>query len=268
MFIPRSIRLADPAYNSPGKIDILIGAGPYWEILIGTPRNRINGQPALQNTKLGWILGGNLSSKGYKSTDQALTCLTITNEQLHQQLEQFWKVENLPGVRYFIIEEKACEKQFVETTHRDKDGRFVVRLPTKANVELGESREQAQRRLEALERRFKRHPDLAKAYCTFMDEYEQSGHMTLISDTEALQGKEVYFIPHQSVIRPDSLTTKLRVVFDASAKTTSGTSLDDKLMSGSNLQRDLFKILLRFRTYQYVVTADIAQMFRQIFVDT
>jgi len=55
-------------------------------------------------------------------------------------------------------------------------------------------------------------------------------------------------------------------VFDASAKTTLGTALNDKLMTGPNLQNNLFDIILRFRSYRFVITADIAAMFRQILV--
>ncbi|XP_018403165.1 PREDICTED: uncharacterized protein LOC108780075 [Cyphomyrmex costatus] len=100
-----------------------------------------------------------------------------------------------------------------------------------------------------------------------MKDYEKSGHITKITAAELSETEETYFIPHQAVIRPDSLTTKLRVVFDASAKTTLGTSLNDKLMPGPNLHNDLIKILLRFRMHQHVITADIAQMFHQIRID-
>jgi len=63
-----------------------------------------------------------------------------------------------------------------------------------------------------------------------MDEYEVSGYMTQIAEAQLSQAKEVYFIPHHAVMKPDSLTTKLRVVFDTSAKTTTGASLNDKLL--------------------------------------
>lgn len=73
-----------------------------------------------------------------------------------------------------------------------------------------------------------------------------------------------YFVLHQPVLRPDSVSTKLRVVFDASIKTDNGKSLNDMLMPGPNLQNELLSIMLRFRACIYVLTADIAMMFRQI----
>lgn len=121
------------------------------------------------------------------------------------------------------------------------------------------------RRLFALERRFTRNSKLQEEYIKFMDDYLAQNHMSPAA--KETQASEVYILPHQAVIRSESLTTKLRVVFDASAETSLSTSLNDKLIAGPNLQNDLIDILLRFRTYDYVITADIAMMYRQILVD-
>ncbi|XP_033214001.1 uncharacterized protein LOC117171061 [Belonocnema kinseyi] len=62
----------------------------------------------------------------------------------------------------------------------------------------------------------------------------------------------------------DSLTTKVREVFDGSAKSSSGVSLNDALMVGSTLQDDLFGELIRFRSRKNALTADMEKMYRQI----
>lgn len=98
-----------------------------------------------------------------------------------------------------------------------------------------------------------------------MEDYEKRGHMSLVS-SDAIAEEMQYFIPHQPVLRPDSITTKLRVAFDASAKSENDKSLNDILLVGPNLQNNLLHILLRFRTYKYVITGDIAMMFRQTLV--
>ncbi|GFW26216.1 DUF1758 domain-containing protein [Trichonephila clavipes] len=59
----------------------------------------------------------------------------------------------------------------------------------------------------------------------------------------------------------------LRVVFNASAKTSSGLSLNDLLCKGGVIQEDLFSILIRFRKYAYAFPADIRHMFRTIEVN-
>ncbi|XP_033317690.1 uncharacterized protein LOC117215414 [Bombus bifarius] len=69
-----------------------------------------------------------------------------------------------------------------------------------------------------------------------------------------------YFLPHHGVIKESSQTTKLRVVFDGSAPTTTGVSLNDVLHTGPKLQDDLFFILLRFRSHQYVITGDVEKI--------
>jgi len=56
-------------------------------------------------------------------------------------------------------------------------------------------------------------------------------------------------------------------VFDASSQTTSGISLNDALLVGPVLQQELFCILLRFRNFEYALTADIAKMYRQVLLN-
>lgn len=75
-----------------------------------------------------------------------------------------------------------------------------------------------------------------------------------------------YYLPHHCVIKETS-TTRLRVVFDASSQTTSGISLNDALLTGPVLQQELFCILLRFRSFEYAMTADIAKMYRQVLLN-
>lgn len=74
------------------------------------------------------------------------------------------------------------------------------------------------------------------------------------------------FVPHHPAIKERS-TTRLRVVFNPSSKTSEGTSLNDHLMVGTKLQLDLASIILQWRNHQYAFTADITKMYRQIFVD-
>lgn len=99
-----------------------------------------------------------------------------------------------------------------------------------------------------------------------MSEYQSLGHMTKINHDDVSHIPH-YYLPHHCVEKHDSLTTKLRVVFDASAKTTTGMSLNDILKIGPNVQSDLFSILLRFRKHAVVMIGDIAKMYRQVLID-
>ena len=72
-----------------------------------------------------------------------------------------------------------------------------------------------------------------------------------------------FYLPHHGVVKTTSLTTKTRVVFDGSCKSSTNISLNDALMVGPTIQDDLFSTFTRFRTFTYALTADIEQMYRQ-----
>ena len=111
-------------------------------------------------------------------------------------------------------------------------------------------------------RKLQKQPTLKKQYVEFMTEYSDLGHMVRITEEQAMKHTPRYYIPHHAVLKDNSITTKLRVTFDASCKTSTGISLNDCLMVGPTLQQDLFSILLRFRTFQYAITVDITRMYR------
>ncbi|KAF0716103.1 DUF1758 domain-containing protein, partial [Aphis craccivora] len=77
---------------------------------------------------------------------------------------------------------------------------------------------------------------------------------------------QCYYLPHHAVFKDSSTSTKLRVVFDASAKTDTNRSLNDVLFKGPCIQDELVSIMARFRTHMYAITADIKKMYRQIWV--
>ncbi|XP_023711106.1 uncharacterized protein LOC111866414 [Cryptotermes secundus] len=86
--------------------------------------------------------------------------------------------------------------------------------------------------------------------------------MELVDPTD--QHQSCYYMPHHVVVKNTSSTTKVRVVFNASANTTSSPLLNDLMMVGPTIQQDLFSIVLRFRAHRYALTADVEKMYRQI----
>ncbi|XP_071870594.1 uncharacterized protein [Bombus fervidus] len=119
----------------------------------------------------------------------------------------------------------------------------------------------AMKRLTSLGHRFQRDKQFEADYHAVIQEYLELGHMTKITTNHSTD--DGYFLPHHGVIKESSQTTKLRVVFDGSAPTITGVSLNDILHTGPKLQKDLFYILLRFRSHQYVLTGDVGKMYRQ-----
>ncbi|GFU96473.1 uncharacterized protein TNCV_90461 [Trichonephila clavipes] len=77
---------------------------------------------------------------------------------------------------------------------------------------------------------------------------------------------KIYFLPHHAVMKGDSVSTKLRVVFDGTCKPSNGNSLNSILGINKMLEPDLFTILVKFRLNEIVFSADIQQMYRQILI--
>ena len=73
-----------------------------------------------------------------------------------------------------------------------------------------------------------------------------------------------YYFPMHAVTKESSSTTKLWVVFDAFAKSTSGISLSDTLIVGPTLYPSLTNILIKFRSYEVALSADISKMYRAV----
>lgn len=257
------ITLADPDYYQPGRVDLLIGADVFGTLLADGLIPSSNKSPIAQNTRLGWILMGETIVTNVTSIS-CNTSIIDDHRNLEDILKSFWEVENRePKTTILSADEQACEDHFLQTHSRDSTGRFVVRLPLTNNVHLGESRGIALKRFNSTERRLAAQPELKKQYVDFMREYSMLNHMVPVRNPPP---SAHFYLPHHGVIKQSSSTTKLRVVFDASCKTTSGLSLNDMQYVGPRLQDNLFDTVLRFRMHRVALSADITKMYRQILV--
>ncbi|XP_076247811.1 uncharacterized protein LOC143187485 [Calliopsis andreniformis] len=186
-------------------------------------------------------------------------------DSLDKAIRRFWEIEEIPSKLVNTKAEDECEEYFAKTFARDATGRFIVRLPfnhENPDELLGEFLPIALSALTRLRKKLDLDPTLMKEYSEFLTEYESLSHMTRL---EFLDKTRLY-IPHRAVIRTESATTKLPVVFNASSKTAGGRSLNDILHVGPKLQNDITAVLTRWRLYEYVLVADIEKMFRQILV--
>lgn len=267
--IPPNIALADPLFNCPQKVDILLGNKFVFQLLcVG----QINAGPlTLQKSVLGWIAAG--SYFGHNNSLHTLHTIeekddsVLSSDIISRILGNFYMAEEIPSVKTkFTAEDQSCEDHFLATHQRKSSGRYVVQLPFKSFNTLGESYQIAIKRFFSLERKLLRDEKLRSSYTDFIMEYVSLGHMSTISTDEWIN-KPHYFLPHHPVIKEDSSSTKLRVVFDGSSKTLNGKSLNDILMVGPTIQPDLFTLLVKFRLHRYVVAADITKMYRQIEVN-
>nr|XP_023013508.1 uncharacterized protein LOC111503442 [Leptinotarsa decemlineata] len=259
--IPENICLSDPEFYLSQKIDMIIGSSLFWDLLVqGNIKLGKNG-PILQNTKLGWVVAGaTINTSMFSSCNFSKD---FVPEDKH--LRKFWEINEVNVPLNMSKDDIQCEELFLKTTTRDKKGQFIVKLPLKHSTEqLGDSKETAINRFLALEKRFQTNVEFYNFYRDFIHEYLQLGHMTKIETLNSYNHN--YYLPHHGILKESSITTKLRVVFDGSCPTSSGWSLNDLQYVGPKVQNDIFDILIRFRLYKYVVSADVSKMYRQIWV--
>lgn len=258
--------LADPNYNVPAPIDILLGADYYSQIIKPQMLKGYKNEPVAQLTEFGWIIIGRIATTGKSKIINISSHVSST--EIDEQLKRFWEQEELHPPRIQTKPEIECEKHFQNTHRRLSNGRYEVKIPFKKHPQthLGESEKMAIARLLQVERRLSRDPVLRESYISFMREYKQLGHMEIMTREDEATTPS-YYLPHHAVIKEDSTTTKLRVVFDASAKTTSGTSLNEIMLNGPTLQQELISIIMRWRKHEFVFKADIEKMFRQILIN-
>lgn len=269
--IPSDICLADPNFNTPAPVDILLGADIFWDLLGSKIIKLGPGQPILCETKLGWLVSGPTGTamplpftKGKCNFTKLVSDDEDNlNDNIQLLLTRFWQLEDVCTSSNHSPEEISCEDHFVKNNTRLENGQFCVKIPLKYPSDLlGESLSRAKHCFSSLERRFKGNLQLYEMYKSFMNEYELLGHMSLCDTTN----KDAHFIPHHGVMRECSTTTKLRVVFNASSPTNTGVSFNNLQMIGPVVQDDLLSILIRFRQHKYIIAGDIEKMYRTIVV--
>jgi hypothetical protein len=215
--LPSDIILANPNFNVSQEINLLIGAGLYWELLIGGPTQLHRNQPYFQETQLGWLVSGDLKLKNSVSK---FSCNFVSSERnLERQVAQLWESENIVSENdeSLALETSSCENHFVKNTCRTPSGKFMVKLPFKETINLGESWTFAYKRFLSLEKRFERDHKMANSYKEFMTEYLSLRHMELVPLKDR-NSPNSFYLPHLAVYKHTAEGPKIRVVYDCSAK--------------------------------------------------
>lgn len=264
----KHIPLADPTFYNSEKIDLILGADTYYYLFLPDIRKGPPGSPTAQQTLLGYVLLGQILNIPNQQENLSQESREITScfseATVCEHLRKFWELEEIVDEHKPTKEEEYCELHFQKTHRRKPDGRYVVDLPFKSTSNIpifGNSKNQAYQRLFQTERRLENNPDLKSQYDDFMKEYLHLGHMHPVSSQDTPFS---FYLPHHAILKPTHTSTKLRVVFDASAKDTAGKSLNDTLLVGPTIQQELLSILLRWRKHRFALTSDAEKMYRQI----
>ena len=257
------LTLADPEYHKPGRIDILLGVEVFVEVIRHGRRSGPQYTPTALNTEFGWVLAGNTSPQSGSELISTHLTSVVTGDDL---LRRFWEVEEKAIANCELsLEERDALEHFHSTHSRDDQGRFIVPLPKRSvKTKLGESRSQAVRRFLSFERSVHskgQFPEVQKV----MQEYFDQQHAEEVppEDLEKSQD-QVFYLPMHIVTKNSSTTTKFRAVFDASATTSTGLSLNSTLMVGPTVHPPLTDVLIRFRNHRVAMIADVSRMYRAI----
>lgn len=190
----KHLSLADSRVFEANKIDVLLGASAYAEIVLSGIKKGQSNEPIAQNTKLGWIVfGSDYEDDSVKTIYNAINETQLNNPSidLAAQLKRVWQCEDAKQTKFLAPVQQAAKSSKVAR------------------------------------------------YC----------------------------LPHHPVVKESSTTTKIRTVFDASAKTNKGMSLTDILYFGLTVQSYLFDQLVSWRRLRYAFSGNIEKMYRQVKVN-
>ena len=154
--------------------------------------------------------------------------------------------------------------QFMKSI-RFKNKHYVLKLTWKReNNTLPDNYQPSFQRLISLHRKLSKDTNLLRQFDEIIQIQEKERIIkTVPINATARSPGTVHYIPHRAVIRDDRKTTKIRVVYDASANK-NGPSLNECLETGPCLLPKIFEILVRFRAYKYCLTSDIKAAFLNI----
>ena len=274
-----SLDLADtiPRESESSSVELLIGNDYYLDIILS---QKIEVQPGLYflASKLGWILTGRTNELDSGVNETSMLILTYGNDLLEtglvtdvdavlphkRNIQDFWNVETIG-----ILDtpetslDELVQKKF-EQSLKFENGRYQVTWPWKdVNPDLPTNWELALGRLRSSVSKMRNKPELMKAYDSVIRDQLEKGVIEKV--TEKYADGQKHYLPHHAVINPIKPTTKLRIVYDASAKTRKeNNSLNDCLYRGPVLLNDLCGLLMRFRLHRIAMVADIEKAFLQI----
>ena len=206
---------------------------------------------------LGWIITGKSMLSGTE-TEKGFF-LKSSQDEFKQMCSQ-----EVLGLTDNSDEQGLLHEDFKNQLQRLDDGTYSTRLPWKSHqpAPLPLNKGLTLKRLQSTTRKLERMGKLDE-YHTVMEQQLEEGILELVPEVHS--GKVIHYIPHQAVIREEAESTKMRIVYDCSAKQNpQAPSLNDCLEVGPPLQPAIFDILLRNRMKPFCITGDIKKAFLHI----
>ena len=258
--------------NRPTSVDLLLDENMFTELLLD---ERVRGdfnEPRVLPTKLGPVLAGAYPTNNPQAEQahhvhkrQGKVCATIPDYMAFMSLEDIGIKEKQDTL--LSAEDEEAERMMKELTSYDPQAkRYTTGLLWKEDPKVALDSNFAPAKYITISAKKKSIKDgkEAQVNLAYLEQIE-AGFAEEVPREEVFPAHATYCIPTHPVYKPGSLTTKTRIVFNASHKCkTTGKSLNDVLYQGPTLLPDLVKILLKFRLFKHVVVADISKMFWKV----
>ncbi|WP_253302409.1 DUF1759 domain-containing protein [Wolbachia endosymbiont of Psylliodes chrysocephala] len=253
----KDIILSDTS-NNDCEISLLIGADNIGKLLTGNIENIDDNLFAVE-TKLGWtVMGQQYCINQNKCIASYFTGCSITDLW---NLDVLGIKESAESKNKELLEVETLN-YFRNTTVLNNENRYEIYLPwIQGCPNICSNYNLAEKRLFSNTRRLitlKKFTDYGKVF----EEWEKLGIIEEVSEENV--NENVHYLAHQAVIKESSNTTKIRPVFDGSAKDKNGNSLNDLLQKGPNLIELTIPLIIKFRIHKIGLTADITKAFLQI----
>ncbi|XP_065197167.1 uncharacterized protein LOC135828673 [Sycon ciliatum] len=259
----RHLPLAEPLSSNQEwvTVDLLIGSDYYFDFILSERLNFPDGLILLQST-LGYVCTGKASSNDPKDA----TCFFSSSETStivpDANLHQFWAADEIQEPDDCRDDDARAHQAFKDSVQFE-DNRYVVKWPWRdCAPPLPDNYGLAFGRLQSLYKRLSTDHRQLEKYHEVIEQQAQSG---VIEEAPRYSDSKLHYLPHHGVFKTTSTTTKLRLVYDASAKSAhDAPSLNDCLHRGPVLLPDLTGVLLRFRTFPIGIISDVEKAFLQV----
>ena len=245
----------DSDERSQVPVHIVLGIKEYAAIKTTTAQKvGLPGQPVAERTQLGWTV----LSPGIQGVDNPL----LLTKSASSDYEQLCALDVLGLADTNENDQQTGYHEFTEQLKRSEAGWYEAKLPWKGNhPPLPTNETGSKRRLEQLIKKLERN----NQYIEYEDIIQEQLSTGVIETAPVNPTGKVFYIPHKGVTRSDSESTKLRIVFDASARESNqDPSLNDCLHPGPPLQNLLWSILVKARSYPILLTGDLKKAFLQV----
>ena len=235
-------------------VHLILGVCDYTKIKTETaPLIGATNEPIAEKTKFGWTI----ISPG-KEVDLSPMFLTQTSTADYDNL---CRLDVLGLADCATGDQEEVYSEFKEQLRRDEEGWYETSLPWKGNHPPLPSNEAGSlRRLTGLVKKLRSQGTIER-YDQVIQDQIKTGIVERVVGPAT--GQHEFYIPHEAVVRDTAETTKLRVVYDASAQARAP-SLNECLNPGPPLQNKLWSVLVRSPFHPVAVTGDIKQAFLQV----